>query len=70
MTKREYTVRGVTEPLKVSHRRALFQSLAFFIHEKPVKLTTKDTKDTKNLLARTNDPLSRNRNLADIVRPL
>ena len=41
---------GVTEPFEVRHLRALIQSFAFLIHERPVKLTTKRTKDTKNLL--------------------
>jgi hypothetical protein len=70
MTKRKYTVRRMTEPLDIRHFRAHLWSFAFLIHEKPVKLTTKNTKDTKNLLAGANDPLSHNRNLADIVRPL
>jgi hypothetical protein len=43
---------GVTEPFEVRYLRALIQSFAFFFHERPVKLTTKNTKDTKNLLAR------------------
>src|SRR5438094_6381238 len=43
--------RGVTEPLQISHRRALFQSFACVIHEKRVKLTTKNTKDTKKFAA-------------------
>ena len=38
------TRRGVTQPLKVGHLRA------FFFDERAVKLTTKNTKDTKNLL--------------------
>src|SRR5438876_2354807 len=43
--------RGVTEPLQISHRRALFQSFWCGIHEKRVKLTTKNTKDTKKFAA-------------------
>src|SRR6266581_4234533 len=43
--------RGVTEPLQISHRRALFQSFSCVIHEKRVKLTTKNTKDTKKFAA-------------------
>jgi protein-L-isoaspartate(D-aspartate) O-methyltransferase len=41
----------VTEPLQISHRRALFQSFSCVIHEKRVKLTTKNTKDTKKFAA-------------------
>jgi hypothetical protein len=33
MTKREYTVRRMTKPLKVRHLLALLQSFPFFIHE-------------------------------------
>jgi len=43
--------RGVTEPLDIGHLRAHIWSFAFVIHQRPVKLTTKDTKDTKNFLA-------------------
>jgi len=41
----------VTEPLEVGHLCALLQGFAFIIHEKPVKLTTKNTKDTKKFAA-------------------
>ena len=40
----------VTKPLQVGHLRALIQSFAFFLHQGALKLTTKGTKDTKNLL--------------------
>jgi hypothetical protein len=40
----------MTQTFQVRHLPALLQSFPFFIHEKPLKLTTKDTKDTKNLL--------------------
>ena len=58
---------GMPEPFDVRHLRAYLRSFAFLIHEKRMKLTTKPTKDTKNLLAGANDPLSHNRNLADIA---
>src|SRR6266540_1020879 len=41
----------MTQTFEISHRRALFQSLAFFIHEKRVKLTMKPTKNTKKFAA-------------------
>ena len=41
----------MTEPLEVRHLGALFGSFPFFIHEKPLKLTTKNTKDTKKFAA-------------------
>ncbi|MGH7984486.1 MAG: hypothetical protein ACREFF_15280 [Candidatus Udaeobacter sp.] len=41
----------MTKTFQVRHLCALLQSLAFVVHEKPVKLTTKATKDTKNLRA-------------------
>jgi hypothetical protein len=41
--------RRMTETFEVRHLRALIQSFAFFFHQGAVKLTTKDTKDTKNL---------------------
>ena len=37
----------MTKTLKVRHLRALIQSFVFFFHQGAVKLTTKDTKDTK-----------------------
>src|SRR5205809_793872 len=43
--------RRMTEPLEVRHLGALFGSFPFFIHEKPLKLTTKNTKDTKKFAA-------------------
>jgi RNA polymerase sigma-70 factor (ECF subfamily) len=43
----------VTQTFQVCHLLALLQSFPFFIHEKPLKLTTKDTKDTKKLAAAT-----------------
>ena len=43
---------GMTQTFDVGHRRALLWSFAFLVHEKPVKLTTKVTKDTKNLQSR------------------
>ncbi len=55
------------EPFDVRHLRAHLRSFAFLIHEKPVKLTTMLTKDTKNLLPRRTARLSHNRNLAAIV---
>jgi hypothetical protein len=45
----------MTKPFQVRHLLALLQSFAFLIHEKRVKLTTKPTKNTKNLLAGAND---------------
>jgi hypothetical protein len=41
--------RGMPEPLDIRHLRALLQSFAVFIHERPVKLTMKKPKDTKKL---------------------
>jgi len=41
--------RGMPEPLDVRHLRALLQSFAVFVHERPVKLTMKKRKDTKKL---------------------
>ena len=41
----------MTKTLKVGHLRSLIQGFAFFFHHKRWKLTTKLTKDTKNLLA-------------------
>jgi hypothetical protein len=38
------------EPFDVRHLRAHLRSFAFLVHERPLKLTTKDSKDTKNLL--------------------
>ena len=70
MTKCQHVRRRMTEPLQVRHLCALLRSFPIFIHEKPLKLTTKVAKDTKNLLAGADDLLSRNRNLADVVRPL
>src|SRR5881398_3261881 len=43
--------RRMTEPLEVRHLAALFGSFPFFIHEKPLKLTTNNTKDTKKFAA-------------------
>jgi hypothetical protein len=40
----------MTQPLDVRHLRAHLRSFAFLVHQRPVKLTTKDSKDTKNLL--------------------
>src|SRR6266540_4914232 len=37
----------MTETLQVRHLRALIQSFAFFLHQGALKLTTKNTKDTK-----------------------
>src|ERR1700676_3363049 len=39
----------MTQTFDVRHLRAHLWCFAFLSHEKPVKLTTKDTKDTKNL---------------------
>jgi protein-L-isoaspartate(D-aspartate) O-methyltransferase len=41
----------MTEPLQVRHLRALIQSFAFFFHQGALKLTTKNTKDTKKFAA-------------------
>jgi hypothetical protein len=58
MTKGQYVRRRMTETLDVRHLRALFQSFAIFSHEiersldfaqDDKELTTKETKDTKNL---------------------
>ena len=38
------------QPFDVRHLRAHLRSFAFLVHQRPVKLTTKTTKDTKNLL--------------------
>jgi hypothetical protein len=57
MTKCYYVRRGMTEPLDVTHRGTHLRSFAFLIHEKPVKLTTKTTKDTKNLLPGAHGPV-------------
>src|SRR5437870_6902609 len=43
--------RRVTKPLQVGHLRALIQSFAFFLHQGALKLTTKNTKDTKKFAA-------------------
>src|SRR6266542_4670275 len=43
--------RRVTKPLQVGHLRALIQSFAFFLHPGALKLTTKNTKDTKKFAA-------------------
>src|SRR5882724_3058281 len=51
MTKCQYMRRRMTQTFDIRHLRAHLRSFAFLIHEKPVKLTTKLTKDTKNLLA-------------------
>jgi len=40
----------MTKPFDVRHLRAHLRSFAFLVHQRPVKLTTKDSKDTKNLL--------------------
>jgi hypothetical protein len=56
----------MTQTLEIRHLRALFQSFAFVLHRQAVKLTTKNTKDTKNLLTvAARGWLSHNRNLAD-----
>jgi hypothetical protein len=39
----------MTEPLDVGHLRALLRSFSFVGHERPMKLTTKDAKDTKKM---------------------
>ena len=51
MTKYKYMRRGMTEPFDIRYLLAHLRGFAFLIHEKPVKLTTKLTEDTKNLLA-------------------
>src|SRR5205809_4249277 len=48
---RKYVRRRMPEPFDIRHLRPHLRSFAFLIHEKPVKLTTMLTKDTKNLLA-------------------
>jgi len=57
MTKCQYVRRGMTEPFDIRHLRALFESFAFLIHERPVKLTSTLTKDTKNLLTTAHGPV-------------
>jgi hypothetical protein len=47
----------MTEPFDIRHLRALFESFAFLIHERPVKLTSTLTKDTKNLLTTAHGPV-------------
>jgi hypothetical protein len=51
MTKCEYVGRRATKALQIRHLLAHLRGFAFLIHEKRVKLTTKLTKDTKNLLS-------------------
>src|SRR5205085_10221102 len=41
--------RRMPEPFDVRHLGSLFQCFAVVVHERPVKLTTKKAKDTKNL---------------------
>ena len=48
---RKYMRRRMPESFDIRHLLAHLSGFAFLIHEKPVKLTTKLTKDTKNLLA-------------------
>ncbi|HEY5992548.1 MAG TPA: hypothetical protein VIU10_08215, partial [Candidatus Udaeobacter sp.] len=56
-SRRKHVRRGVPEPFNIGHLRAHLRSFAFLIHERPVKLTTKDSKDTKNLLAAAHGPV-------------
>src|SRR6476620_7123822 len=46
---RKYVSRGVTKPLDIGHLCTLLWSFPFLVHQKAVKLTTKQAKDTKNL---------------------
>jgi hypothetical protein len=54
---RKYMRRRMPEPFDSRHLLAHFRGFAFLIHEKPVKLTTKITKDTKNLLTAAHGPV-------------
>jgi len=47
----------MTEALQIRYLRAHLTSFAFLIHEKPVKLTTMLTKNTKNLSSQRHGPV-------------
>jgi len=51
MTKSQNMRRRMMETLDVSHLGTLLQCFTVFVHKRPVKLTTKKMKDTKNLSA-------------------
>jgi len=42
--------RRMTKAFDIRHLRAHLQCFTFLVHEKPLKLTMNDSKDTKNLL--------------------
>jgi len=67
MTERQYVRRRMTQTFDICHLLAHLRGFAFLIHEERVKLTTKLTKDTKNLLTAAHARLSHNCNLAAIV---